>query len=291
MKIRKAVITAAGYGTRFFPLTKTIQKEMLPILNRPLIDYVVDDCIAAGIEEIVFIVKETDQQLRHFYSESIEVKEYLQRMGKIDKYDALSRLHTKAKITFVNQTSRDAYGTATPLRLAKEYVKDEEAFVMLMGDDFIFNKDGSSETGKMIEYFIRSNASALGSFIRRPKELLVKYGVANVKNENNFDYLINIVEKPDPGKEPSDLCNISKYIFTPKIFDSLDKQEINPIHNEWLITDTISILAKDSPVVVYPTSGEYLDGGFVEGWLKANLLIASQDKELLQNLKEYISAL
>ncbi len=291
MKIRKAVITAAGYGTRFFPLTKTIQKEMLPVLNRPLIDYVVDDCLLAGIEEIIFIVKETDQQLRHFYSESIEVRDYLQRMGKMDKYPALKKLHEKAKFTFVNQTTSDPYGTATPLRLSKPYVHEEEAFVMLMGDDFVFNKDGSSETGKMIEYFIRSNSSALASFIKRPKELLVKYGVAEVKHENGFDYLLNIVEKPEPGKEPSDMCNISKYIFTPKIFESLDKQRIHPTHNEWLITDTIGLLAEELPVVVFPTSGEYLDGGFVEGWLKANLLVASQDKELLQNLKEYISAL
>jgi len=291
MKIRKAVITAAGYGTRFFPLTKTIQKEMIPILNRPLIDYVVNDCISAGIEEIIFIVKETDQQLRHFYSESLDVKEYLERMGKMDKYVDLSKLHTKAKFTFVNQTASDPYGTATPLRLAKPYVQDDEAFVMLMGDDFIYNRDESSETAKMIEYFNRSNSSALASFIKRPKELLVKYGVAEVKSENNFEYLVNIVEKPEPGKEPSDLCNISKYIFTPKIFESLDRQVINPVHNEWLITDTISLLAQSDSVVVFPTAGEYLDGGFVEGWLKANLLVASQDKELLQSLKEYISAL
>lgn len=291
MKIRKAVITAAGYGTRFFPLTKTIQKEMLPILNRPLIDYVVDDCIMAGIEEIIFIVKESDQQLRHFYSESIEVRDYLQRMGKMDKYEELSKLHTKTKFTFINQTVSDPYGTATPLRLSKPYVQDEEAFVMLMGDDFVFNKDGSSETGKMIDHFVKSNASALASFIKRPKEQLVKYGVAQVKNENNFDYLVNIVEKPELGKEPSELCNISKYIFTPKIFKCLAKQEINPIHKEWLITDTISILAEEFPVVVFSTTGEYLDGGFIEGWLKANLLVASQNKELLQNIKEYISAL
>lgn len=291
MKIRKAVITAAGYGTRFFPLTKTIQKEMLPILNRPLIDYVVDDCIAAGIEEIIFIIKETDQQLRHFYSESIEVKDYLYKMGKMDKYEGLLKLHTKAKFTFVSQRSQDPYGTAIPLKLSKPYVENEEAFIMLMGDDFIFNKDGSSETAKMMEHFLRSEANALASFIRRPKELLVKYGVAKTRKEKDFDYLINIVEKPEPGKEPSDLCNISKYIFTPKIYDCLDKQEINPTHNEWLITDTISILAKDDPVVVFPTAGEYLDGGFVEGWLKANLLVASQDKQLLQDLKQYISAL
>lgn len=291
MKIKKAVITAAGYGTRFFPLTKTIQKEMLPILDRPIIDYVVNDCLMAGVEEIIFIVKENDTQLQHFYSESLQVKAYLERMGKMDKYPELEKLHQKAKFTFVTQKSSEAYGTSIPLKLVKENVKDEDAFIMFMGDDYIYNSDGSSETVKMIKHFEDSGAQALGTFIKRPKELLHKYGVARVRNENNFQFLIDIIEKPNEGEAPSDLVNISKYIFTPYIYDSLDAQIINPIQNEWLITDTLTIFAEDHDVVVFPTQGEYLDGGYLEGWLKANLLLASSDTQLLNNLKEYINNL
>ena len=288
MKIKISVITAAGYGTRFFPLTKTIQKEMLPILERPLIDYVVNDCLLAGIEEIIFIVKENDTQLQHFYSESLQVKAYLERMGKMDKYPELEKLHQKAKFTYVTQKSSDPYGTAIPLKLVKDIVKDEDAFIMFMGDDFIYNSDGSSETLKMIKLFEDSGANALGTFIRRPKELLHKYGVARVRNENKHQFLIDIIEKPNEGEAPSDLVNISKYIFTPDIYNSLDSQVINPIHNEWLITDTLTIFAENHNVVVFPTQGEYLDGGYVEGWLKANLLLASKDKTLFQELKKYI---
>lgn len=291
MKIKKAVITAAGYGTRFFPLTKTIQKEMLPILDRPIIDYVVNDCLMAGVEEIIFIVKENDTQLQHFYSESLQVKAYLERMGKMDKYPELEKLHQKAKFTFVTQKSTEAYGTSIPLKLVKDNVKDEDAFIMFMGDDYIYNSDGSSETVKMIKHFEDSGAQALGTFIKRPKELLHKYGVARVRNENNFQFLIDIIEKPNEGEAPSDLVNISKYIFTPDIYDSLDAQIINPIQNEWLITDTLTIFAEDHDVVVFPTQGEYLDGGYLEGWLKANLLLASTDTQLLNNLKEYINSL
>jgi UTP--glucose-1-phosphate uridylyltransferase len=291
MKIKKAVITAAGYGTRFFPLTKTIQKEMLPILDRPIIDYVVNDCLMAGVEEIIFIVKENDTQLQHFYSESLQVKAYLERMGKMDKYPELEKLHQKAKFTFVTQKSTEAYGTSIPLKLVKDNVKDEDAFIMFMGDDYIYNSDGSSETVKMIKHFEDSGAQALGTFIKRPKELLHKYGVARVRNENNFQFLIDIIEKPNEGEAPSDLVNISKYIFTPDIYDSLDAQIINPIQNEWLITDTLTIFAEDHDVVVFPTQGEYLDGGYLEGWLKANLLLASIDTQLLNNLKEYINNL
>jgi len=291
MKIKKAVITAAGYGTRFFPITKTIQKEMLPVLNRPLIDYVVEDCLKAGIEEIIFVVKETDTQIKHFYNESNEVRAYLERMNKMDKYPDLAKLHEKARFSFVVQKPSDPYGTATPLRLVRDHVKNEEAFLMFMGDDFIYNKDGSSEAEKMITYFEQSNAKALATFITKPKELLYKYGVASVKTEGNFDFLVDIVEKPKPGTETSNLANISKYIFTPKIYDALEKQEINKTHSEGLITDTVTIFAEDDPVVVYPTAGEYIDSGYIEGWLKANLLLASEDATLLDELDQYIQSL
>lgn len=291
MKIKKAVITAAGYGTRFFPITKTIQKEMLPILNRPLIDYVVEDCLKAGIEEIIFVIKNTDTQIRHFYSESVEVKAYLERMNKMDKYPDLEKLHQKAKFVFVVQRPEDPYGTATPLRLVREHVENEEAFLMFMGDDFIYNQDGSSEAQKMIDCFEQANAKALATFVSRPKELLSKYGIANIKREGNFDFLIDIIEKPEAGTEPSNLANISKYIFTPEIYSTLETQEINSTHNELLITDTTTIFAKENPVVVYPAIGEYLDSGYLEGWLKANLLLASQDPGLLGELKDYIERL
>lgn len=291
MNIKKAVITAAGYGTRFFPVTKTLQKEMLPILNRPLIDYVVEDCIKGGVEEIIFVIKETDTQIRHFYSESLEVKGYLERMGKMDKYPDLEKLHKKAKFTFIFQKSSDPYGTATPLRLVRSYVEKEDAFLMFMGDDFIYNKDGSSEAKKMIQVFKQSNAKALTTFVTKPKELLYKYGIANTKKVGEFDFLIDIIEKPEPGSETSNLANISKYIFTPEIYSAFEKQEINTIQNELLITDTLTIFAQNNPVVVYPTTGEYMDSGYIEGWLKANLLLASKNPEILKELKEYIEGL
>ncbi len=291
MKIRKAVITAAGYGTRFFPVTKTIQKEMISILNRPLVDYVVEDCLKAGIEEIIFVVKETDTQIRHFYSESQEIKAYLERMNKLDKYPELEKLHTKAKYTFVIQRPSDPYGTATPLKLVKEHVYDEEAFLMFMGDDFIYNRDDSSEAEKMIKHFEISKAKALATFVPRPDELLHKYGIARVRKDADYEYLIDIVEKPEPGTAPSNLSNISKYIFTSEIFEVLENQQLNLEHNELFITDTVTAFAQNNPVVAYATQGEFIDSGFVEGWLKANLLIASRDKEMFEDLRNYINSL
>jgi UTP--glucose-1-phosphate uridylyltransferase len=291
MKINKALITAAGYGTRFFPTTKTIQKEMLPLLNRPLIDYVVDDCIKAGIEEIIFVVKPNDTQIIHYYSENQDIYDYLKRMNKLDKYPDIEKLHTKVKVKFVYQDPNQVYGTATPLKLAQKYLEQEDAFLVFMGDDYIYNTDGSSEAQKMIDLFIKNKAQGLATFIAKPKELLNKYGVLKYRLENNVKIFEEIVEKPELGSEPSNLANISKYIFTPGIFDSLKIQKINEIHNELLITDTLSHFAKENNVIAYETKGEYLDSGYILGWLKANIFMAMQDPTFSDELKNYINSL
>lgn len=291
MKIKKAIITSAGFGTRFLPITKTIQKEMLPILNRPLVDYVVEDCIKAGITEIIFVISEHNTQLLHFYRENKRLYNYLERMNKVDKYALVSHLHTQAEYTFVRQNDDEVYGTATPVRLAKDHVKDEDAFLVFMGDDFIFNADGTSEAQRMIETFSQSGAHGLATCIQRPQDVLHKYGIAEIREANGHTFLTNLVEKPEPGAAPSSLANISKYIFTPEIFDIIENQTLNEASGELYITDSITTLAQTQPVAIHQPTGEYLDGGYVMGWLKANLLIAQSDPTLRGELEQLIKEL
>lgn len=291
MTIRKALITSAGFGTRFLPITKTIQKEMLPVLNRPLIDYVVEDCVKAGIEEIIFVISEHNRQLLHFYRENKRLYEYLERMGKIEKYETVRHLHEQAKFTFVKQSDADQYGTATPVRLAESHLKDEDAFLVFMGDDFVYNKDGSSEAQKMIDVFTNQQATALCTCIERPDSELHKYGIAQIREENGTQFLKTFIEKPDPGTAPSNLSNISKYIFTPEVFSVIAKQRTDDKSGELYITDTITTIAEQSPVVVHTPKGEYLDGGSVESWLKANLQVAWNDPELQKELRPFLESL
>jgi UTP--glucose-1-phosphate uridylyltransferase len=288
MKIRKAVITCAGFGTRFLPISKTIQKEMLPILDRPLIDYVVDDCIKAGIEEIIFVINEHNYQVLHYYRENKRLYDYLEKMGKLDRYEEIKDIHQKAKFHFVKQSDQDQYGTAVPVLLAKEYIKDEDAFLVLMGDDFIYNADGSSEAKRMIETFEKSGSKGLVTCIEKPEELLNKYGIAELKEENGYAYLQNLVEKPEPGKAPSNLANISKYIMTPEILEIIENQEVNPQSGELYITDSVTRLAEKDKVVVHKPAGEYLDGGYPLGWLLTNLTVAKNNPEIWKVIKEFV---
>lgn len=289
MKITKALITCAGFGTRFLPITKTIQKEMLPILERPLIDYVVNDCVKAGIKEIIFVVNSRNYQVMHFYQENERLKKYLADSNKSDLYEQFSQLYKKIKFNFVKQSENDPYGTAVPVKLAKDYLKDEEAFLVLMGDDFIYNSDKTNEIAKMISLFTKSKAEALITCVKKPDELLCKYGVAKTKIDGEFEFLESIVEKPKPGFAPSNLVNISKYIVGKEIWPILEKQTVNPQSGELYITDSIQEIAKTSKVVVHSPIGDYLDGGYPLGWLLANLTVAKDKPEMWSEIKQFVT--
>jgi UTP--glucose-1-phosphate uridylyltransferase len=282
--INKAIITAAGFGTRFLPISKTIQKEMLPILNRPLVDYIVEDLIRAGIEEIIFVINNHNIQIKHYYSENLRLYKYLKKKNRMSAYDQVANIHTKAKFSFVKQPNNGLYGTAVPVKLCEELLKDEEAFLVFMGDDFIYSSNGNSEAAEMIKLFKKDQVGGVATFIKRPTEELHRYGVAGFEENNGTKYLQQLVEKPAPGTAPSNLVNISKYIFTPEIFEVIKNQKTDVKSGELYITDAVEELARRSKVAIHIPHGEWLDGGSVEGWLKANLQVAMDDPKLKNSL-------
>lgn len=290
--INKALIAAAGFGSRFFPITKTIQKEMLPILNLPAIYYNVLDCVNAGITNIVIEINENNSQVEHFFSDEKYLREFLEMMGKSDKYDEIKDLPKLANFEFIKHDPfSQGYGTGTVVKIARQHFKNEEAFVVLMGDDFIFNEDDFSETKAMIETFNSSGATAALTCVTRDQSELHKYGVLEIEERNGFKYMKNIVEKPAPGTAPSNLINISKYIFTSEVFELLESQQNDKGSNELYITDTILTLAKNKDVVLYTPRGEYLDCGNPITWLKANLRVAFADPATKDEIKSYIKTI
>lgn len=280
MEIRKAIITAGGYGSRFLPITKSIQKEMLPIMSKPVISYLVDDLAKAGIAEIIFVVNEKAQQLKDYYSSDSEMMKYLKRNGKTEEYEKMASISHNIKFSYVQEQPSDPYGTAIPVLIAKEHVQNEDAFFVYMGDDFIFNADGSNESAKMLELMDSAQADGVITAIEQPEADLHKYGVLQTKEERGFRYLEDIVEKPEPGQAPSNLANNSKYILNPKVIEIIEKQNPDPRHGEYMVTDSIAELAKTDNIAVHIPNGQYLDAGNPKGWLKANLTIAMQDEEM-----------
>ncbi|MEO5950427.1 MAG: sugar phosphate nucleotidyltransferase [Candidatus Saccharimonadales bacterium] len=267
MKITKAIIPVAGWGTRRLPITKAIEKCMLPIGNRPLVDYVVQDCLAAGITEIFFVVGEESTQLQNYYRSNISLNDYLRRNNKADKLDIVAPLKD-IKLHYIFQPSYGKYGTAVPVALAASIVEEDESVVVLMGDDFIYNKDGSSEVKRLIEATPEGNCSLLATHV--PIQDVARYGV--IEQDNNGNY-VRMIDQPKPDEAPSNLINISKYVLTKEVLDlTLD---LLPAQNgEYQLPDAINKYVTNGGIVrVVASMGQYLDGGSVEGWLHANNIV------------------
>lgn len=265
-RITKAIIPVAGWGTRRLPITKSIEKCMLPIGNRPLVDYVVQDCLAAGITEIYFVVGEHSKQLQEYYRSNIPLNDYLRREGKEDKIQLIRPLDG-IKLHFIVQPSHGKYGTAIPVALAAEQIAEDESVVVLMGDDFIYNQDGSSETKRLVESAGEYSAM-LG--VEIPISEVSKYGVIDM-HEDKF---MQIVEKPAPEDAPSNLINVSKYVLQARALAYIKEYAKQDVTGEYYITEPLNrYVADGGEIRVVPARGQYLDGGSVEGWLHANNVV------------------
>jgi UTP--glucose-1-phosphate uridylyltransferase len=265
--ISKAIIPVAGWGTRRLPITKAIEKCMLPVGNRPLVDYVVQDCIAAGITDIYFVVSEWMSQVQAYYSENTLLEEYLQSAGKRPIEGVVPP--TDVRFHFVTQNTNDKYGTAIPVALAAREFGADEPVVVLMGDDFIYNADGSSEVARLLEATGTGGSAMLG--VNIAKEETHRYGVIEVNENNEF---VRIVEKPTPEAAPSTLINVSKYVLDAELLQKIVRYSEQEVEGEYLITDPINDYVREGGVLsVARAKGRYLDGGTVEGWLQANMVV------------------
>src|SRR6266568_1333102 len=203
--ITKAIVPVAGWGTRRLPITKAIEKCMLPIGNRPLIDYIVRDCIQAGITEIIFVISKGDYQIQKYFSVNKELNDFLVYSGKQDMI-ALVTPPGGVMFRFIEQPTNQKYGTAVPVGLCFPYIAKGESVAVMMGDDFIYNPDGSSELMRLKEATPDGASSMLA--VEVPHEEVSRYGVIQF-NEMTHAFE-RIVEKPSVGQAPSNYINVSK---------------------------------------------------------------------------------
>ncbi len=267
MNITKAIIPVAGWGTRRLPITKAIEKCMLPIGNRPIVDYVVQDCIAAGITDIYFVVSEGSTQLQSYYSPNEALGTYLTDNNKAQ----MLSLVTPPVVNFhyVTQPASAPYGTATPVGLVLPYIEEGESVAVLMGDDCLYRTDGMSDIARLIERAGEESAM-IGVYV--PLEDVSRYGVIQSNEAGHFE---KIVEKPTPDTAPSTEINVSKYIFNSGLLECIRNYvQRTDITGEYQITEPINhYVAQGGIVKVVTAEGTYLDSGTVEGWLHANEVV------------------
>lgn len=272
--ITKAIIPVAGWGTRRLPITKIIEKSMLPVGNRPLVDYSVQDLIKAGVTDIYMVISNVEPcQVKAFYQDNAALNQYLIDRGKEDRLKLAQTLPGDVKIHYVTQDPAGKYGTAVPIAMVVEEYNINEPVLVFMGDDFIWNPGGKSSSESLLASLKDAEDSAtLG--VEVPKDQVEKYGVFSVDG----DRLVGVVEKPKAEEAPSNLINVSKYVMSPALLQEIvtyvKEHDFGPKDQEYAVTDPIdSYIQKGGVMRVACTTGEYLDGGSVEGWLHANNVV------------------
>lgn len=275
-KITKAIIPVAGWGTRRLPITKVIEKSMLPVGNRPLVDYSVQELIKAGITDIYMVISNVEPcQVQEFYRDNLALNDYLIERGKADRLALAKTLPDHVKIHYTTQDPAGQYGTAVPIALVVEEFNLDEPVLVFMGDDFVWNPDGESAAESLINSLQNADESAILG-VEIPRERVDKYGVLSVKDGQ----LVGVVEKPSVEEAPSNMINVSKYIMSRdllhRVVDYVKTHDFGPLDQEYLVTDPIDEYIKAGGVMrVAPTTGEYLDGGSVDGWVHANNVVTS----------------
>lgn len=284
MKVRKAVIPAAGLGTRFLPATKAMAKEMLPIVDKPTIQFIVEEAKASGIEDILIITGKGKRPIEDHFDSAPELEQNLKSKNKLKMLKMVNETTDMGvNLYFIRQSHPNGLGDA--VRLAKSFVADEP-FVVMLGDDLMEDKVPLSQ--QLINEYEDTHASQL-AVMKVPHSEVDKYGVINPENKVKDDLynVKNFVEKPDVDKAPSDLAIIGRYLLTPEIFDILDNQKPG-LGGEIQLTDAIDELNKTQRVFAHEFKGRRYDVGNKFGYLETSIEYGLKHPEVKDDLKKYI---
>jgi len=289
MKIKKAVIPAAGLGTRFLPVTKSMPKEMLPLVDIPAIHYVVEEAVKSGFNDIIIITGRGKRSIEDYFDESPELEMRLKKDGKNDLLKLVKKISSFADIHYIRQ--KEPKGLPDAILKAEKHIGDEP-FAVLLGDDIIIDKIPCIK--QLINVFNKYKKTVIAAQ-KIPIEQIYKYGSIKGKKiesrTNNFIYLIeDFVEKPKPENAPSNIASVGRYIFTPDIFNCIKRTKTG-INNELQITDSIKILMKTQNVYAFRFHGKKYDIGDKLGYIQAIIDFSLDNPDIGKDVKSYIQEL
>lgn len=283
MKIRKAVIPAAGYGSRMLPATKALPKEMMPIVDKPAIQYIVEELVDSGIEDILIITGRGKRAIEDHFDRNVEIHNALQEREDRQMLETLERIEELADIHYVRQ--KEMMGTGHAIAKARKHIGDEP-FAVLYGDDLVVSDVPC--IGQMVEQYKKYSASILG-VTEVSSELIGSYGVVKAKKINDVFLVEGIVEKPEPSEAPSNLAMLGRYIFEPEIFEFLEKVEPDS-HGEYLLTDAIQMMVQSRAVYACAIRGEWHTVGDLLSYLKTTVSFAMDHPAIGEAFKEYLDS-
>ena len=290
-KVRKAIIPAAGLGTRFLPATKALAKEMLPIVDTPTIQYIIQEAVDSGIEEILIITNSNKHAMENHFDKNYELESRLLESGKIKQAKEINDIANLANIYYIRQKEPKGLGHA--VLCAKSFIGNEP-FAVLLGDDVVVN-DKKPALRQLIDAYIQKEASVVGVQTVEHKDVN-KYGIVRpskshiVECAGRLVKLSDMIEKPPINEAPSDLAVLGRYVLTPKIFELLETQS-KGTGNEIQLTDAIKRLMDIQAVYAYDFEGIHYDVGDKFGFIKATIDFALNREDLREQVQEYLREL
>lgn len=287
MTVKKAIITDAGFASRYLPITKTIPKAMIPIGAKPVMQLCVEECIEAGIEEIIIVATPNTKSREiyddYFHNKADNVRELLERQGKAERFQPVAEILSFPKITVIEQDPDLPYGNGSPIVSAKQFVEGEDAFVVLYSDDLIL---GKGDVKVLIDTYTKNpTAKAVIAAQEMPEDVWHKYGMIALKDNGTLSH---IVEKPKtPDLSPSSLTSYGRYLLTPEVFEYLVPQNTGLDGELWTV-DAITRLAENGDVVVARSEGKWITTGDPKNYFMAHLEYVLRSSDYAEDVKKFV---
>jgi len=288
-KVTKAIIAVAGNATRFLPATKNQPKQMLPIIDKPIIHHVVDECVASGITDIILVTQQGQSALEDYFDSNVGLEYILESKNKDDLLEKIREIPQMANFIYVRQKKNMPYGNGTPLLVAKSLIDNDEAVAYLFGDDLV--KSETPCLRQLIDIYEKENATAVMAVQEVPQKEVYKYGVVEYKKGTLNHEISGIVEKPKVEEAPSNMAEFGRFIFS---FDVISKLEQTPLGkgNELWIVDALNTLAKEGKkVIAHPIDGKWVTTGDPLNYLMATVEFALDREDIGEDFKKYILGL
>jgi UTP--glucose-1-phosphate uridylyltransferase len=288
MKIRKAVIAVAGYGTRFLPASKVVPKELLPIVDKPGVQYLVEEAVASGIEDIILVIRTGTQLVADHFDSSRELELHLAEQGAQHYLEIVQALPKLANFAVVRQGRHLPYGNGTPLLAAKSYLDRGEPFVYMFGDDLVLSQTPCVR--QLIEVYERYQPDAVIAFQEVPRSEICRYAAARLKNDGEPRVLESLVEKPKPEEAASNLAQLGRFVLPWRMIEVLEQMTVGQ-GSELYLTFANDQLCREGRVLAHVIEGTWFTTGDPLRYLKTNVAYALQHPEIGKEFAAFLRSL
>ena len=286
-KITKAIIAAAGYGTRFLPATKNQPKEMLPIIDKPIIHYLVEEAVASGIEDIILVTRAGNHIMEDYFDNHSELENMLEQSGKLERLEMIRHIPQMANFIYVRQKKHLPYGNASPLIAVKDLIDDDESVVYMFGDDLTLGYKPA--TKQLIDIYEKERPSAIVGVQEVPDAEVHKYGIVKYKSDAKYKYDIEgLYEKLPLGKNPSNMAQFGRFVFSYEVVEKALNIPTGKDSELW-VADILNALAQEGKrVIAQPIEGEWLTTGDPLNYLKTTLKFALSRRDLSDEIRKVL---